>query len=401
MAGDTIAAIASAPGRGGVAVIRISGDEAFEVGRKIIGRLPSPGRFALRRLAVDDLLVLTFKAPNSYTGEDVVELHSHGGAVVPRQVLKLCLENGARLARKGEFTERAFLNGKMDLSAAESVIELVDAKTNRAATDARRRLDGEKSKVYRALYEEALALSADLEHSLDLDEGELPDGFMASAGERMEHLKRRLADEIGRAEAGRMLREGALVVIAGPPNAGKSSLMNALLGRNRAIVSDIPGTTRDSIEECFDLDGIPVRLADTAGLRETADPVEREGVRRAKDLMAAADYVIDLAGPVHAKCDLGRVEGKLNVSALTGEGLDELRRVIALHLEHAPDDGPTPSEREAALMVEARNALVWSDDAVLCANAVRSAAQSLGRLTGAVYSSDLLTSIFSRFCVGK
>ncbi len=401
MGGDTIAAIATAPGRGGVAVIRISGCDAFAVGEKVAGKLPRPGRFGFRQLAADDVLVLAFKSPRSYTGEDVVEIHSHGGAVVPRQILKLCLEQGARLARRGEFTERAFLNGKMDLSEAESVIELVDAKTDRAAEDARKRLNGEKSLVYRALYETALALSADLEHALDIDEGELPDGFMAAAGARMASLADALMREIRRAETGRMLRDGALVVLAGPPNAGKSSLMNALLGRHRAIVSDIPGTTRDSIEEYLDLDGIPVRLADTAGLRETADEIEREGVRRARDLIAAADYVIDLAGNVHTKCDLGRIEGKLNVSAVTGEGLDELRRDIASHLERSPDPGPTPSEREAALLTEARRALVWHEDPVLCANAARDAARTLGRLTGAEYSADILASIFSRFCVGK
>lgn len=401
MAQPTIAAIATAPGRGGVAVIRISGPDAFAVAREVAGELPGPGRFRFRRLDVDDVLVLAFQAPNSYTGEDVVEIHTHGGEAAPRAVLERCFAAGARLAEKGEFTLRAFLNGKMDLSEAEAVIELVDAKTVKAAADARSRLQGERKARYLSLYHRALELGSEAEHSLDLDEGELPPGFMARLDAGVTALKAEVGAILARAHEGHILREGALVVLAGPPNSGKSSLMNALLGTSRAIVSDIPGTTRDSIEEYLDIGGYPVRLVDTAGLRDTADVVEREGVRRARELIAQADFVIDLTRNVHTKCDLGRVPGRLNVSAVTGEGLEELKAEILRNLKLLPGREATPSEREASLLGEALHQLEPTDDPVILANRLRDAGDALGRLTGSVYSDDLLAAVFSRFCVGK
>ncbi len=405
MQGETIAAIATPPGRGGVAVVRISGEDAFGVAAQVAGKLPPPGRFAFRKLEVDDVLVLAFKAPNSYTGEDVVEIQSHGGSVVPRKILEACFAAGARLARRGEFTERAFLNGKMDLSEAESVIELVDAKTDRAAEDARARLSGGKMREYKALYREVLEVGSDLEHSLDVDENDLLTGFLEGATGRICAAKAKIATILAHSREGRILREGALVVLAGPPNAGKSSLMNALLGANRVIVSDIPGTTRDSIEEYLDLDGYPVRLVDTAGLRDTEDAIEGEGIRRARELIAQADYVIDLSpgGNVHTKCDLGAGNG-INVSAVTGEGLDELKADIVRTIAAKAGKGePTPSGRETSLLVAAAKCLdgIVADDIVLMAGNVRQAGEYLAQLTGAVYSDDLLDSIFSRFCVGK
>ncbi|MBQ4439835.1 MAG: tRNA uridine-5-carboxymethylaminomethyl(34) synthesis GTPase MnmE [Kiritimatiellae bacterium] len=401
----TIAAIATAPGRGGVAVVRISGDDAFEVAELVAGKLPPPGHFAFRRLDIDDVLVLVFKAPNSYTGEDVVEIQSHGGGVAPRKILDACFAAGARIARRGEFTERAFLNGKMDLSEAESVIELVDAKTDRAAKDARERLSGEIRRAYKDIYREVLEAGADLEHSLDVDETDLPPDFLAKISERLTAAKKRICTILARSHEGRILREGALVVLAGEPNAGKSSLMNALLGANRVIVSDIPGTTRDSIEEYLDLGGYPVRLVDTAGLRDTVDAVESEGIRRARELIDKADYVIDLSpsGNVHTKCDLEREPGKINVSAKTGEGLDELKADIVRAISPLAAAEPTPSERESSLLSAAAKYLEDADksDIVLLAGNVRQAGQALAQLTGEVYSDDLLSSIFSRFCVGK
>lgn len=401
----TIAAIATAPGRGGVAVVRISGDDAFEVAARVAGKLPPPGHFAFRRLDIDDVLVLVFKAPNSYTGEDVVEIQSHGGGVAPRKILDACFAAGARIARRGEFTERAFLNGKMDLSEAESVIELVDAKTDRAAKDARERLSGETRRTYKELYLEVLEAGADLEHSLDVDENDLPPDFLAKISARLTAAKNRIYAILARSHEGRILREGALVVLAGEPNAGKSSLMNALLGANRVIVSDIPGTTRDSIEEYLDLGGYPVRLVDTAGLRDTADAIEGEGIRRARGLIDKADYVIDLSpsGNVHTKCDLEHEPGKINVSAKTGEGLDELKADIVRAISPLAVAEPTPSERESSLLSAAAKYLEDADksDIVLLAGNVRQAGQALAQLTGEVYSDDLLSSIFSRFCVGK
>ena len=422
----TIAAVATAPGRGGVAVVRVSGPDALSVGAAVSGRAPEPGRiaFAPFRAAdgslVDRGVMLAFAAPHSYTGEDVVEFQCHGGSVTPRRVLDACFAAGARLARRGEFTERAFLNGRIDLSEAEGVIELVDAKTDRAADDALARLGGERARAYRALYERALEASSALEHSLDVDEGELPEGFAANAAANLAKLRADIDAALAKARGGHILRNGALVVLAGPPNAGKSSLMNALLGTSRAIVSATPGTTRDAIEESVDIGGWPVRLVDTAGLRAASDDVEAEGVARAEALIARADLVLALSPDegecrlgrdelreilVSSKCDLGRGMG-LNVSSVTGEGLEALRREIAARLDEmaggAADSAATPSERERALLVEASQALAApGGDMVLMANAARSAASALGRLVGAEYSSDLLDALFSRFCVGK
>ena len=418
----TIAAVATAPGRGGIAVVRVSGPEAFGVHLAIAGREARPGRVTFAALRdssgrlLDRAVVIAFKGPSSYTGEDVVEFQCHGGSVTPRRVLDACFAAGARLARRGEFTERAFLNGRLALSEAEAVLELIDARSSRAADDALARLDGASGAACRALYDRALALSAELEHSLDVSEDELPAGFLEGAAVELDALAAAVRAELARARAGRLLREGALVVLAGPPNAGKSSLMNVLLGCDRAIVSDVPGTTRDFIEESLEVDGWPVRLTDTAGIRGTSDALEVDGIGRAKALMERADIVVELDFDsglpaertlrVHAKCDLGRGAG-LNVSALTGEGIDDLRGELAARLVRlagvAADGTHTPGERERSELEAALAALVAAprEDVVLLAGAVRSAAETLGRLAGAVYSEDLLDSLFSRFCVGK
>ena len=309
MTGDTITAIATASGRGGVAVIRVSGPEAFAVAEKIAGTVPAPGRFRFATFRdsenpnsqtpqqpniLDAGLVLAFKGPHSYTGEDVVEFQCHGGSVAPRRVLEACLRAGARLARRGEFTERAFLNGRLDYDQAESVLDLIDAKTDRAAAAALEGLSGRKTRALRSLYDSVLTLSSTVEHALDVDEGELPDGFAEGLERELGAIRTAFAQALVRAREGKMLREGALVVLVGAPNAGKSSLLNALLGESRAIVSPIAGTTRDTIEEWLDLGGWPVRLVDTAGLRKTDDAIEAEGVRRAEDLIAKADVVVRL-----------------------------------------------------------------------------------------------------------
>ena len=458
--GDTIAAIATAPGRGGVAVVRVSGSEAFGVAERIAGQEPQPGRVRFVRLrspvpkvsrfkskatedvrrettdVIDGGILLAFKSPRSYTGEDVVEFQCHGGTVTPRRVLEACLAAGARLARRGEFTERAFLNGKIDCAQAESVLDLIDAKTPRAADAALEGLAGRRRRECRALYDLALDLSTRLEHALDVDEGELADEYVRQLRAKSEELRGGIESAIRKANEGRLLRTGALVVLAGPPNAGKSSLLNALLEENRAIVSEVPGTTRDSIEAWIDLDGWPVRLVDTAGLRETEDELEGEGVKRAKELIAKADVVLALtdggdrtvAAPfpsssgagafpssqtlaVHSKCDLSRGEG-LNVSAKTGEGLEDLRREIVARIGEkvaAADEGDAP-EGDVTAYHEALALLCGGgetgdmrqeEDLVLLANAVRAAAERLGSAVGATYSTDMLDKLFSRFCVGK
>ena len=437
ISGDTIAAIATAPGRGGVAVVRVSGSESFGMAERLTGIRDQGSGIRVGRIAnVDEGIILFFKSPHSYTGEDVVEFQCHGGTVTPRRVLEACLAVGARLAHRGEFTERAFLNGKLDYAQAESVLDLIDAKTARAADAALEGLSGRRRSEFRALYEQALDLSTRLEHALDIDEDELPVGFADELRVASCELRVKIEESIRKASEGKLLRTGALVVLAGPPNAGKSSLMNALLEENRAIVSETPGTTRDSIEAWIDLDGWPIRLVDTAGLREAKDEIEGEGVRRAEALLSKADVILWLGSALppppfltsprlssllflHPKCDLGKGAG-LNVSAKTGEGLDELKRTIVAKLEArvaASDSGEEP-EGDVAAYQEALallsplfpvpsslfpvpSSLFPSSDLVLLANAVRAAAERLGAALGATYSSDLLDKLFSRFCVGK
>ena len=409
-------------------MVRVSGPQAFDVASRLTGRqvdaslagrffhsvfFKAPDDLKPSGLPLDDGLVLVFAAPNSYTGENVVEFQCHGGSVAPRRVLEACLSAGARLARRGEFTQRAFLNGRLDLSAAEAVIDLIDAKTDRAADDAVARLGGAASAAFESLYAAALDLSSRLEHSLDFSEDELPPGFADGLARDIASLRANIAARIATAREGRLLREGALVVLAGPPNAGKSSLLNALLGERRAIVSSAAGTTRDSIEEGLEIGGWPVRLVDTAGLRDAADAVEAEGVDRAEALIAKADLVLALdsnlpgALRIHAKCDLGAGEG-LPVSAVTGEGLAELRAEIAARLERlaakgSESSGADVTTRQKEQLEIAAAALERADvrDLVVAANELRVAAEALGRIIGKVYSDDLIDSIFSRFCVGK
>ena len=439
---ETIAAIATAPGRGGVAVVRISGPDAFRVAAAVCGRRVEPaqaGRFfhsTFRDPAcgspLDDGLLLVFAAPRSYTGEDVVELQGHGGSVAPRRVLEACLAAGARLARRGEFTERAFLNGRLDLGAAEAVIDLVDAKTARAADDAVGRLAGAASRPFERMYADAIDLSSRVEHALDFSEDELPPGFDAALAAGVDALSSRVEAKLSTAREGRILREGALVVLAGPPNAGKSSLLNALLGADRAIVSATAGTTRDAIEDWAEIGGWPVRLVDTAGLRATGDAVEAEGVARAEDLIARADLVLRLSSAdaepsaagaagdspreirVCSKCDLGAMSpsGARRVSARTGEGLDALRgdianRLAKLAARRDEETGADVTTRQRACLLDAQGALARArsaldlPDLVLAANELRAAAEAIGRVLGKVYSDDLLDALFSRFCVGK
>ena len=441
ISGDTIAAIATAPGRGGVAVIRVSGPESFAVAERLTGIGERGTGIHVRKVhshpvrsLIDECVVLFFKSPRSYTGENVVEFQCHGGSVTPRRILEACLAAGARLARRGEFTERAFLGGKLDYGQTESVLDLIDAKTVRAADAALEGLAGRRSRECRALYEQALDLSTRIEHALDVSEDELPVGFSDELRVKSDELRGKIEEAVCRAREGKILRTGALVVLAGPPNAGKSSLLNALLEENRAIVSDMPGTTRDSVEAWMSLDGWPIRLVDTAGLRESEDDVEAEGVKRSEELIAKADVVVwleELDGEkasgfedfrtvpparlltVHSKCDLGRGEG-LNVSAKTGDGLEELKRAIVAKLGEmvsAADSGDDDAATDVAAFHEALAVLaplvpgprssLPQQDLVLLANAVRSAAERLGAAVGATYSADMLDNLFSRFCVGK
>ena len=448
---EPIAALASAPGLGGVALIRLSGEGVYAIADRLAPRLSPPpsdrpaGTFAYATLrgpegeALDDAVLLFYRAPHSYTGEDTVELCVHGGTVVPQRVLDALFRLGARPAGPGEFTRRAFLNGRLDLTQAEAVADLIAAKTPRAEQAARANLHGRLSNALTPLYDDALALSADVEHLLDFDEGELPPDFA-------DHARERLADLAGRAHAllatwrqGRLLRQGALVVLAGPPNAGKSTLLNALLGADRAIVSPEPGTTRDSIEEALDLDGVPLRLVDTAGLRDAPGDIERQGVARAKDLIARADVVLCLLPPgedpppdlppaailLCTKSDLlpntsgtqgpGTVERpEAAISALADpEGARAavfalLRQALATQ-QGERDAATLATERQyaglaqtLAALQDARASLDRGEPGLVpAAQRLRDAADALGQILGRVYADDLLDRLFSHFCIGK
>ena len=431
---ETIAAIATAPGRAGVAVVRVSGDDAFAVHERLAGRAAEPGRIRALRVCGEECVVLAFKGPRSYTGEDVVEIQCHGGIVAPRRILDACFSAGARLAGRGEFTRRAFLNGRITFEQAQAVIDLIDAKTDRAAEAALSGLANARSRDLAGVYDAILDISSVVEHALDVDEEELPAAFMGDVESRLAELGAKIGAALRRAREGEILREGALVVLAGEPNAGKSSLFNALVGDARAIVSPVAGTTRDAIEAWLDIGGWPVRLVDTAGLRDTGDVVEAEGVARAKGRVAAADVVLalsesdgDLPPPLHpwrktlrvrSKCDIpSGASGAdsplcaLAVSAVTGEGLDELRLALAAALDgiagerDCEDGGGEDSKLAVAALrhaaVAVADALRCAGDLVLAGNCLAKAASAIAAVTGARYSADLLDRLFSRFCVGK
>lgn len=451
--GDSpIAALATAAGPAGVCVVRLSGHGALTIADRLVPhavRKPSEregGTFFHARIVhpatgevIDDAVVLVFRGPNSFTGEDVVEIQGHGGSTPARRLLDATVAAGARVAEAGEFSKRAFLNGRMDLTQAEALCEFIHSKTERAASVARAQLDGALGTRVVRNYEALTLVCADVEHLLDFDEGELPDTFAAECLQRVGLVRADLTTLVESWREGHLLRDGALVVISGKPNAGKSSLLNALLGRDRAIVHEAPGTTRDVIEESLSVAGIPLRLADTAGLRATADVVESAGIARTRALMRQADvqvHVVDAAAGVLdaealaeldprrsviglTKCDLPsarelEVPGaftRVRLSAVTGAGLEELRAAIVakLGLEHEGASQVVVSQRQADELRQAVCRLCEAEEAlsggsallVVAANALRQASEGLGRIVGRVYSDDLLEAVFSRFCVGK
>ena len=446
-----IAAIATAPGPAGVCVVRVSGEGVFEIADKLV---PYAGQSFRERPGgifihadihhpqthekIDDALVLVFHAPHSFTGEDVIEFQGHGGVLPSRRLLAAVLAAGARLAEAGEFSKRAFLNGRMDLTQAEAVCDFIQAKTERIAHVARAQLDGALGSRINKLYDAVTAHCADIEHQLDFDEGELPDSFVRQTVEAIQETQAQIQRMVESWDtSGHVLRDGALVVISGKPNAGKSSLMNAMLGHNRAIVHDAPGTTRDAIEESYSLEGIPLRLVDTAGLRDTVDAVEQEGVSRARNFIQQADvnlYLIDGTAPeappsgldpartlvVFTKNDLPAAAPtaappplfeSVTLSSKTGEGLDRLGKMILerLGVEQGEDSLAVVNARHADELRIACDAVacalaalaVAPCDLVIAANHLRGAAEALGRVVGRCYSDDLLDVVFSRFCVGK
>ncbi|PKL96155.1 MAG: tRNA uridine-5-carboxymethylaminomethyl(34) synthesis GTPase MnmE [Gammaproteobacteria bacterium HGW-Gammaproteobacteria-8] len=435
---DTICAIATPPGRGGVGIVRISGPGVPDLAELLIGRCPAPRRAVRARVrdpageVIDDGLALYFEAPHSFTGEHVLELQLHGSPVVLEQVIASCVAAGARRAAPGEFSQRAFLNDKLDLAQAEAVADLIAATSAQAARAARRSLEGRFSDQVHALAERITRLRVHVEAALDFPDEDidfLADGEVAAATARCIESTATL---LAQARAGRVLNDGIRIAIVGRPNAGKSSLFNALVRRDAAIVTEIPGTTRDVLRETVHFGGIPAVLADTAGLRATDDPVEREGVRRAEAELAEADAVLwvrDAADPHtesrpdtacktieilnkidRTELDAGREGNLVRLSALSGAGLDQLDAAIveALGLDPAAETLTSARARhveaiEVALAhLEAGQAeLAATGSGELLAEELRQAADQLGEITGKLHSDELLGQIFSSFCIGK
>jgi len=446
---DTIAAIATAPGPAGVCVVRISGPDALHVADRLTPLTShKPSRHAagtffyadiihpVTNEKIDDALMLVFHAPRSFTGEEVVEIQGHGGTLPSKRLLEAVLAAGARMAEAGEFSKRAFLNGHVDLTQAEAICDYIQSTSERMAHVARAQLDGALGSRVTALYEAMLAHCADVEHQLDFDEGELSETFLQETTQALQQTMFPLAQMIQSWNAnGHVLRDGALVVLSGKPNAGKSSLLNALLGKKRAIVHHVPGTTRDVIEENLLVEGILIRLVDTAGLRIATDDVEQEGIARSRELMKQADVNLHLVDAVAATdeelaafaqdvrsitvltkrdqlLNTGNIQNsddRIYVSAQTGAGLDLLAQAILkkLGVVNASAGIEIINQRHAQELrtaygaAEQAHASLLQRDLVIAANELRVAAEGLGRIVGRVYSDDLLESIFSRFCVGK
>jgi tRNA modification GTPase len=438
---DTIVAIATPPGRGGIGVVRISGADAHAIAQRLMTRsapleqrratLTKVRVHALRTEAhasgvggtgaIDHVVATYFPAPHSYTGDDVVELSAHGSPIVLRAIVETAVDCGARLAEPGEFTLRAFLRGRMDLVQAEAVADLIDAVTPLQARTAFDQLEGTLTRDIAEIDAALFDVIARLEASVDFpEEGYhfVEPGELACA---IEMLVDRTAVLLRSARRGRLVRDGLQVAIVGRPNVGKSTLFNALVGAGRAIVTDVPGTTRDLITETVELDGVRLTLVDTAGLRETEDWVEREGVSRARQAIAVADLtlmVVDEDDPpalanvrhlmVQTKADLGRPDRGIRVSAVSGEGMDDLRTAIASALDVEPQrDRPAITNvRHIALVEQAHTALCRARDAAgspeeLVLADLQQARAALEEIAGRRTTEDLLAHIFARFCVGK
>ena len=453
---DTIAAIATPLGESGIGVIRISGSHAYAVGDAIFCS-PSGKPLAQRRdrsiqhglvvaddgRPVDEVLMLIMKGPHSYTAEDVLEIQCHGGRKALEEILSLVLAHGARLANPGEFTQRAFVNGRIDLAQAEAVMDVIQAKSRQGLTSAVNQLEGRLSKVIGAMRHELTDFITRLEVTIDYPEEDLEDITVPDVAGAIRKQLASLDEMLEASHDGRIIRDGVMAAIAGTPNAGKSSLLNRLLQEDRAIVTDVPGTTRDVLEEWISLKGVPVCLVDTAGIRETDDTVEKIGVTKAKAYMDKADVILvvidssrplseedrailedtkernvlivlnksDLT-PVVAEKDLGQYgHPVLSLSAGTGEGLEALKeQLLSLALSHADTAGSAllTNTRHIELVRQSREALKRALDSIEAGMPVdcavvdlREAWDLLGSITGDTVHDDMVEEIFSRFCLGK
>jgi len=444
----TIAAIATAPGRGGIGIVRVSGRDCRAIASGLLGRLPQPRTAELHRFldaagdAIDEGIALFFPAPASFTGEDVLELQGHGGPVVLDLLLRRVFELGARAAEPGEFTQRAFLNDKLDLAQAEAVADLIDSGSSQAARAALRSLQGEFSSQVHDLAEAVLELRMWVEAAIDFPEEEVDFLGDRALGTRLEFIRHRFAELAETARQGTLLRDGLTLVIAGRPNAGKSSLLNRLAGYDAAIVTPVPGTTRDVLRERIEIDGMPLHVLDTAGLRESRDEVEAEGIRRTHRELERADRVLfvvdssDVAAVADIDADLAalptaaprtvllnkidRIGGeprvdageppRVHLSAATGAGLELLRTHLKDCVGYHPAGTGVLSARARHLdalrrarahVEEAHRLLTERHAGELVAQELTDAQKQLGEITGEVTSDDLLGRIFSSFCIGK
>lgn len=452
MKADTIAAIATAPGRGGVGVIRVSGSNLLPFAFALSGKTPKPRYATLADFkaadgsTVDSGILLFFPGPHSFTGEDVLELQGHGGPVVMQMLLARCLDLGARLAEPGEFSRRAFLNGKMDLAQAEAVADLIDAATASAARSAVRSLQGEFSRAIGTLNEELINLRMLVEATLDFPEEDIDFLQAANAFARLDRLQAQLTTTFDRAGQGKLLQSGLHVVLAGQPNVGKSSLLNRLAGDELAIVTPIAGTTRDALRSTIQIEGIPLHIIDTAGLRQTDDVVEKIGIERSWQEIERADLVlllvdaragitaadreildklperlqritvynkIDLAGRAaerHPEHDEHGDAVAVSLSARDGAGIGLLREeLLRIAGWHQSEDVFIARERHLRALAQAQEHLATAVAVVqgpcpaleLFAEELRLTQQALGEITGEFTADDLLGVIFSRFCIGK
>ncbi|PSJ31051.1 tRNA modification GTPase MnmE [Peptostreptococcus russellii] len=455
---DTIAAIATAPGEGGIGIIRLSGSNALDIANKMFRPLyrDSIGDYAVRTLiygniydegvVLDEVLLAYMKGPHSYTAEDVVEINCHGGFISVRKILELALKSGARMAEAGEFTKRAFLNGRIDLSQAEAVIDIINAKTDKSHELAQSQLEGSLSKKIKNLREMLTAVLAQVEVAIDYPEEDIEFITYKELIEKTEAIQREVVQMYKTADTGKILREGLQTAILGKPNVGKSSLMNSILGENRAIVTDIPGTTRDIIEEFVNIKGIALKIVDTAGIRDTDDVVEKIGVEKSRKHLKSSDLTlvvldnsreidqedIDILESVdrsktlvilnkidlESKLDLDIVKkyvdeiNIINISALKNEGLDLLHdriedMVFSGEISNSGDVMITNSRHKDAIY----KAMKAIEDAISSLNDemsydfievdLKDAWDALGYINGDTISEDLLDTIFSNFCIGK
>ncbi|UCH49452.1 MAG: tRNA uridine-5-carboxymethylaminomethyl(34) synthesis GTPase MnmE [Betaproteobacteria bacterium] len=442
---DTIAAVATAYGRAGIGVVRVSGPETQQLGVALMGRVPTKRQATLSEfrdadgVVIDRGIALFFPAPRSYTGEDVLEIQAHGGVALLRMLLRRCVELGARVAEPGEFTKRAFLNDKMDLAQAESVADLIDASSTDAVRSAQRSLAGEFSQQISGIREQLIEVRALFEAVLDFPEEEVELIDRYGVVQKLDLLRDNLSTLSESATQGNLLREGVQVVLTGAPNVGKSSLMNRLAEEEVAIVTEVPGTTRDVLRRELVVSGLPVHVIDTAGLRESDDPVERIGVERSLRQVGQADIVLEVREAVNPTAvatdevpiELGEGTNKILIinkidlvgeaprtavedgcetvwlSAKTGAGLDELRQtLLRASGREVTDEVPFMArERHIACLRRALGHVNRARDEIdrleLCAEELRLAQRDLDEITGEFSADDLLGEIFSRFCIGK